>query len=213
MNCQQFESRIHALLDERQDLRGDMLLTAHQLRCPECQEKLLAFEAIENYFQSSSQSDRQPAPMAKVSWAPVKSVRASKRTSHSRRWAFVAVAAALLAMVVPLIDLGSRDLRTPLAERGPVSQPTEINAMSAATEVPWPQVLATIEDLPRRLEELGPVYIYTAQMTGVSSITSSLNLTVDLLRLQLGGLPPLPREPLDDSQGFFERTCTAMQTA
>ena len=174
MNCLQFELRIHDLLDERRQLRNDEQLAAHSAQCLTCQRKLCDFELLESYFD--------PTAMVNVkSWVALKRIPAQPQ----RHWVIVAVAATLLAMFVPFLNPLRQDPTTQLADSSR-SHSTHDGASSNSSERPielsWPEMLATIEALPQHLETLGPVYSCTAHMTGVSSLTSSWNLTVDWLR-------------------------------
>ncbi len=213
MNCQQFESRIQQLLDERQGLLGDARLAEHQRHCPACQNKLRQFAILETHFgslqsQVSARLSDVESTRSNEFAVPIKRTYAEGR----RRLAFAAVAAALLAIAIPVFNFSPNASHTPVAVIRPISIAPAFTSSQLTGEVPWQQVLATIEDLPRRLESLGPVYLCTAQMTGVSSLTSSLNLTVDLLWYQLGREQPW-KDPGDDSHGRYEKACSLSQTA
>lgn len=192
MNCQHFEFRIQELLDEHRRLRDDEQLAVHSARCSTCQHKLCDFELLESYFDPTLTVNARPhiAPM-----------RFSD--NRERHWLFVAVAATLLAMVIPLLNPLRPDSITQLA-KAPPSLNANDNSSTLSSERPlkvsWPEMLATIESLPQRLETLGPVYSCTAQMTGISSLTSSWNLTVDLLRSQLNS-PVKPKDGAEYTPG------------
>ena len=179
MNCQHFEFRIQELLDEHRRLRDDEQLAVHSARCSACQRKLCDFELLESYFDPTLTVNAR---------LPIAPMRFSD--NRQRHWLFVAIAATLLAMVIPLLHPLRPDSTTQLAN-ATHSLNVHDNSSTLSSEPPlevsWPEMLATIEALPQRLEALGPVYSCTAQMTGISSLTSSWNLTVDLLRSQLNG--------------------------
>ena len=211
MNCRQFESRIHELLDERRGLLGDARLSEHRRECPACQSKLRQFELLESHFRTTLKLD--PRAIGD-DWGRARGYAVPREPGFTDRRpiAFAAMAALLLAMAIPVLILSSHTPNATVAEHAPISNPLIAELPDLDGPVPWPQMLATIEDLPRRLEGLGPVYLCTAQMTGVSSLTSSFNLTVDLLRLQLGHETPW-KDPGDDSRGRYEKALTRMQTA
>jgi hypothetical protein len=109
--------------------------------------------------------------------------------------AFAALAAALLATLSPFFVSQPDPGTIILAERPPSVAPVVAESPAVTDQdLNWPEVLATLEEFPRRLEELGSVYYYTAQMTGVSSLTSPWSLTVDLLRNRLNREPPFKRD-------------------
>lgn len=200
MNCQQIEQRIHELLDRRQSLESDAELTEHRVGCAECDQLANDFEMLAGHFASriiqSACSLNPPSPNASIEVAARRPESAWKR---KRVWSFAAIAATLLAVAVSLIELPS----TSTTDRVAVSNaPTMPPAPASPTdEVAWPELLATIEELPRHWESLGPVYAYTAQMTGVSSLTSPLNLTMDWLKMQWSRQEFVP--DLNDSQGRY----------
>lgn len=201
MNCHQFESRLNELMDERLTLRDDDSLNLHSQRCQSCRRKLHDFELLRSYFgENKGESRAVGVRQNLVDTSPASSDRFSWR--EEGRWLLAAVAAALLAATMPLVL--SKRVQAPLSiAQVPLNAKTTLISTSddsTSTELPWPTVLSTLEALPKQLDNLGPVYFCTAHLTGVSSLTSSLSLTVDLLRTQFNNFG-LPKPTDDNSQG------------
>jgi hypothetical protein len=203
MKCRQFEQRLHHLLDHRQMLLSDRRLTAHAAQCRSCDRMLHSYLLLEQHF-----ADMTAAPIV-ASAACQKPKPASVETgswSDRRRWrAALAIAASIMALIISLLATDSmRDSRQVAQHEVDYNQsPNSGPAIhSLPANMGLEDLLATIEQLPEQLEQLGPVYQYTAHVTGVAPLTSSLNVTVDLLRQQIGN-PPAPKKRLHRTQGTW----------
>jgi hypothetical protein len=109
------------------------------------------------------------------------------------------LAASILTISIPLLMSRPNHSSTQVADRAAIITHPATSTPPAAEQVNWPEILATLDEFPRRLEELGPVYVCTAQMTGVASLTSPWSLTVDLLRNQWNREPPHKNDGSDSS--------------
>jgi hypothetical protein len=109
------------------------------------------------------------------------------------------LAASILAISIALQMSRPDAATTPVADYTPRVEHPQAGLTPAAEQVNWPEILDTLDQFPRRLEELGPFYLCTAQMTGVSSLTSPWSLTVDLLRSRLNRGTPLKNDGSDSS--------------
>lgn len=208
MNCRQFEARIHDVLDERRELRGDHGLTVHRQQCSHCQRVFLEWERLASFFPNAEMGLEEDLSEADSSPMP----RFRPKSDRRRVMVGLGIAAALVATLIPLLTRDRSVERTSLADSGPVAAAPANTNFAWNPDLSWPQVLATIEEFPRHFDSLGPVYLCTAQMTGVSTLTSPLNLTMDLLRIQL------TREAhgkIDnsDSSGRFQRAMAREQIA
>jgi hypothetical protein len=186
MNCQQFEQRIHEVLDENKRLGEDAALLTHSVACPSCRKSLSEFKLLESYFNANHSIVSRLAHRLSTCAA-----LSSSRRSASMGWlTFGALAAGLLATIIPLSGVGS--LQT-ARQSALVARKTEGIQPSVAqpAEMSYSELLATIEALPGHFDEIAPVCNCTAQLAGVSPLTSSLSLTVDLLRWQLQSAVPV----------------------
>jgi hypothetical protein len=183
MNCRQFERRVQRLLDERCDVNADRELRWHVAACLNCAKTLRDYELIQTHFGGRCQGSAS------------KSVESAGKTAAGEAswlvgrpklngWA-LAVAASLGLLVMGLFgrDVGRAKAHSVPLAHASLAAPSWKAELPSPPEIHWGEVLAAVEAFPRQLNQLGPVYTYAAQVTGVSQLTSSLNATADLLRL------------------------------
>lgn len=107
MKCDEFDERVHNLLDDRASIHGDQRLLEHAETCSRCRGVLSTYddlfgelEASETPALSSNFTQRVITEVCAGQPQPVQPVR------HARRWyalAAVAIAAALLIALFPFL--------------------------------------------------------------------------------------------------------------
>ncbi len=216
LDCAEFETRIHEILDRRGSLDGDLDLAKHRAQCSECGRRYLEFVELTRLLGSSPLATRAQRETTCVSGN-----RASKHGGLADRQAWWASAAA--AMLVALF------VGLQFADRWMANQPSvawswqQASHRSASgarfnrTET-WanrshpfrgdptyddPQAIAdqaqqwidTLEGFPATLGELQPYCLYTASFTGVTTLTAPVSWTVDMLRRRWAN-PSKPESPI-----------------
>jgi len=117
MQCEEFESRLNDLLDERLPIDRDAALRAHAAACGDCRRAAAGYGAL---FQGLA---GLPAPEcdAALAWRVVAQCHALRKRRRAVRYAFAGLAAAAAAIVV--VGYALRDPRGPqLVDSQPSSQ-------------------------------------------------------------------------------------------
>lgn len=139
MNCLQFQERLQALLDNRQDIADDQAIRQHMAACPDCEALATAYTAVTRVplrivagQPLAGLADRVTAELNQ----PVAHTAPAARSRYVRwaQWA-VAVAACLL-LAVGLIrqnDQASPALSQPGADQVAGEMPTTPIGMPAAS--------------------------------------------------------------------------------
>ena len=211
-DCKDFEQRIHEILDQRGSLQHDVPLAQHRAVCRDCQQQFDEFICLSALLR------RKPQSVATGKSLPPQRIAAN----DSQRWQIVIAALLVLALFIGLRPAQRATARTlaslrvgesawppslwpssflfPSAYEGPAA--SDVGAV-AATGPATPQtiasqaqqILATIEGIPASLGELEPYCVYTASLTGVTTLTAPVSLTMDMLRRRWNQ-PPKPVSPI-----------------
>lgn len=140
MQCEEFESRINQLLDEREPPRADARVADHARECVACADVLASYGQVLDIVGSAVPLEMDANPTAQI----IAQVQLAARRRR-RLWTTLvplAVAASLLIALVPLIKmrLDRRDvevvnLQTP-APVTPVVSPREVDPAGAGSPQP-----------------------------------------------------------------------------
>ena len=211
LNCDEFEDRIHQILDDRLTLTGDDLLMDHASYCAKCERLLDAYDCINAtlWLLPSNISDNLD----------------HQKNCHSgvrhhaivdRPIPIVASLAALLVIALTvfprLSDLHDGASQHAVMSTAPTTQPgfspsiakhglnsgpamirqhqtapdtSPFNpSYSVATSIPTMKLpgVPSWEDISGRFEPLEPVLTYSARIPTVHPVYCSLNATIDFLR-------------------------------
>jgi len=195
MKCEQFEQRLHELLDRRCPPETDELLLSHAQSCDGCRQVLSAQEALFDGLEMAVTPELSPDFTDRV----LADLRPARRPRSFRLAlaAVAAVAALVLLIVLPYVLFGpggdtnpstahtketdpSKDPETPIDDEsrdpvGPthglaVDQRPEDGGLSPADEVTPEQYAAMVETLTKVTHPLRPV---AESVTGVFHILRS----------------------------------------
>jgi hypothetical protein len=240
IECREFEARIHQVLDERRSLLDDSALARHRAECPDCQSLLDEYSRLLEMLPPAdvlaARADglgmEFASPKIGSTAGVARRVVIRGNSRGTPRLVGVALAAATLIMLLSLpmtqMRLGERHEARLATLPTPQLAPNALSSFAAGAPrtqsgfllPPESQVLtqqaqqffATIEGLPANLEGIEPYYLYTASITGVSTLTTSFNLTVDLLYRRLSAQPrsnaPAPSRT-DHSYSMGQLVCVA----
>ena len=107
MKCDEFDERVHGLLDDRASIHGDQRLLEHAETCSKCRGVLSTYDDLLGGLESGEtpalSSDFTQRVVAEVC---AEQPRAVQPARHARRWyalAAVAIAAALLIALFPFL--------------------------------------------------------------------------------------------------------------
>ncbi|MBC8870144.1 MAG: hypothetical protein H8E44_12040 [Planctomycetes bacterium] len=226
MKCDEFDDRVHSLLDDRVRIDADPMLLEHADACAKCRGMLGTYGDLLAGLDSCEIPELSPdftrRVVDQVHAERVVTVRPARRT---RRWlalAAVAIAAGLLIALIPYLgsrttpnqpiaprvveDDGQEDLEPSLAE-----QPKDESPHDDATQVAHGEVDAESEAEQLRivLNQLTPKLPYDRLVPvdqirgGLRPITSSLAVAIDALRSTIPlGRQDHAKEPTGDSANF-----------
>ena len=157
MQCDEFEDRINAVLDERGRLEWDAELSLHCDTCPRCREMAANYDALLDGFYALT-APQVPQDLALRVVADMRP-RASSRQRLAVAAAMLATAASLVLVAVPLFrgwsDRSQADASRRVASAG---NPNETQPLEAIPFVPG---LLAIADSPD-----GDPYAGLAKETG-----------------------------------------------
>lgn len=202
LTCAEFENRVNQLLDSRHDLGADLLLEKHALGCKQCQSVIASY-SIFNPFED--------APLAALAVAEsVRGDQAAERPWLVLSVVAAAILACglLLANVSQSAENGSVSLvladsiasksdalGLSLGEVGASDAARHVAVVGLSEDGKMPaslkagQAFATANlravswsELERNLESLQPVFGYSRRIPVVSSVQSTVDLTIGLIR-------------------------------
>jgi hypothetical protein len=156
MQCEEFEDRLNAVLDERRRPEWDAELRLHCDSCAECRQVAASYDVLLDGFYALA-APEAPADMALCVLAEL-----GPRPTPARRWtaaaAALAMAACVLVVVAPLVR-GPSSAQKPAAMQTSEAVAAAPHRGSAATTGHGAQ--ATLEQFP-----LMPEWLVDAEATG-----------------------------------------------
>lgn len=211
MNCEEFELALQECLDNHEDIdqaiESDPLLIAHSNQCELCMDMAGSFKALASGIDAIRNEEWSFECVDRI--VPMReSVSISHTATRLNMFKIAAIAAGLIIVVtlasfylpsnekvaiapqVPARLFEREDLPPP----GMLRDSTPSNAItdpqsSAEIEI-WRRQLAIlsraefndVERIAQTIDAWRPYYIYTQQLPGVKPVSSSLTITVDVLR-------------------------------
>jgi hypothetical protein len=203
MRCDEFDERVHGLLDERIPLQTDQRLLQHAEDCARCQGQLVAYEDMFNgldFFEPPQLAEDFAARVVEQ----VQPVHPA--TEFARRWltfAALAIAASLLIALIPALTgrpWGTEPESTRLVQEDTLNHSHESPGESSAGEWPGHQIAQLPHgsiDIPEGMDaeqirlmwnQLAPDLPYERIVPvdqirgGLRPITNSLAVAIDMLR-------------------------------
>lgn len=207
MNCEKFEIHLQECLDNNLDIENTIdaspELIAHSAGCTECAQLAESFKTLNCGIDAikSETFDIDIVDRVVPLIEPATSVSPGTRFN----WYKIAAIAACLAIVVTLGSYffpGSENNN--VAEQGnPVINENDVNQnqtqqkensavgedlqgiesfTQVASELPQMMNINSYPKVAQTIEVLRPYYIYTQNLPGVRPVSSSLTITVDVLR-------------------------------
>lgn len=208
MKCDEFDARIHQLLDERTPLQTDRRLLQHVEDCGRCRNELDGYEDLFNgldFFEPP----KLPEDFAARIVEQVQPVRPS--TKVARPWlalAALAIAATLLFVLLPALTGRPARTKSEPARLAREDTPSELPGESSHANSPGGQICQLSQgsaDIPEGIDpeqirlmwnQLAPELPYEQIVPvdqikgGLRPITNSLAAAIDVLRSTI----PLGRE-------------------
>jgi hypothetical protein len=217
LTCVEFENRVNELLDSRQDPSVDASLNEHSKECGDC-------ENFANRYAIFGQLEVAVASNV-VAAKPKRRLAGSEK----RLAVLSLVAAAMLVCGLLLVDVSQSDQNGPAVvmldeiaapdseigedavwevgptESAPIASPNEGEKMPASLQAG--QAFASTNltavswlDLEKNLESLQPVFGYSRRIPVVSSVQSTVDLTIGLIRAknEQGEFPSPPKGTAPD---------------
>lgn len=209
MKCDEFDERVHSLLDDRASVHGDQPLMEHADACPKCRGMLRTygdlFGGLEGGEIPELSSDFTGRVVAQVCAEETQTVRPAR---YARQWfavAAVAIAAGLLIALIPSLrnrlapndpnvpqmveDNGEKHPETPAPDSTDGHAPDADGTQLAEDTIDgnpdsWPDD----EQLPKKLlgrfasDSLDRLVPVDQIRGGLRPITSSLAVAIDALR-------------------------------
>jgi hypothetical protein len=214
MQCEQFESRLHDLLDRRSRPERDDALRAHAFHCPACRQVLdtqeLLWDGLE-FFEAPEMSSNFASRVLSQYQPP-------QPANDRVRKVFVAVcavAAALLVIVIPILrgsNQGSDD--------GASALELVVIEPSSPIDMPLPDAIDRVDDVqPRPIadENVASTSPPIGQHDGVTSEGVALSPEYpDLFAIwteQLNLIPPEQMESVDQISGGLRPIATSFSAA
>jgi hypothetical protein len=215
-DCAAFERRIHEVLDRRGALADDGWLQSHRCICSNCAELMDEYEQLTRLVRLPSREVRSstaPRPRSRPRGRPLARPLATwvsaglililliglSNAWRSAPWSSDALDRATVSHRSENERIRGRFYPSTAHAIGSVSSPgTGGNLTDGAASdiaVQAQQILATIEELPASLGDLEPYCMYTASLTGVTTLTAPVSFTVDILRRHWSN-PRRPATPI-----------------
>lgn len=209
MRCDEFDERVHRLLDDRMPIHGDQRLLEHAEACSKCRGLLGTYDDLFGGLESGQIPEVSPGftqrVVAQVCTGQPQTEPSPKR---ARRWyalAAVAIAAALLIAIFPLLRsrLAPNQPNVPKLvednhkEQGEPPAPKSTNGETLHDDAPQvalepgdvhPDAEAEAKQLRDLVDQLAPSLPYTRIVPvdqirgGFRPIASSLAVAIDALR-------------------------------
>lgn len=222
MKCDEFEERIHYLLDQREPLQTDRRLLQHAENCSRCRSELDGYEDLFNGLDFF-----EPPPLTADFAARVvgQVCPVQPATKVARRWlvlAALAIAASLLIAFLPALTGRTGPQSTRVVREHTPNESSESRGKSSDDELPWGtgQLAQTPIEIPEGIDaeqirlmwnQLTPDLPYERILPmdqirgGLRPIANSLAMALDLLRsaIPLGSQDRSTESP-DDSTGALK---------
>jgi len=186
MQCAKFEQRLHQLLDDRENIEQDEMLSGHAKKCEECRVVLQTQSRILAGLRSLPSPKREQDLGHRV----LDQLRVDQRKRKNRRFAVLALAMAASLLIALLPFAGDhvrlRQDRKGLALVTPAPHPETVNKMSKQeTEdlrLVMHQFMLKFSDHP-----LGMFEPVDQLASGIRPLAISFNFALDTLRRTLPG--------------------------
>jgi hypothetical protein len=211
VNCEEFELALQECLDIHEDIdqaiESDPLMIAHSEQCELCMDMVGSFKVLSSGIDAMRNEEWSFECVDQI--VPVREVVSINHTATRLNMFKIAAIAAGLIIVVTLASfylpsnekvaiapqvparLFERDDLPPpglLRDSAPPGSITDTRS-SAEIEI-WTRQLALlskaefndVERIAQTIDAWRPYYIYTQQLPGVKPVSSSLTITVDVLR-------------------------------
>jgi hypothetical protein len=143
MQCEEFEDRLNAVLDERRRPEWDVELRLHAETCPECRELATAYDAMLDGFYALV-TPEPPADLATRVWADIPGRPSVARRASTAATA-LAMAAGLLIVAVPMMRDTQRQQAPKLTAQAPHRSRPRVGLVAGALQAQAAPTSATLE--------------------------------------------------------------------